>query len=114
MPDLRPVGTLQFEQVYFALEAAAEGLGVVLVPIFLAIDDIATGRLCTPFGTPAARKGRYHAIANARTPVIDDFVAWLVHEGRGTETSMALSMVPEPMATCELKPSFCASMNRLL
>ncbi|MCX7262241.1 MAG: LysR substrate-binding domain-containing protein [Burkholderiales bacterium] len=34
-PDLRVFHSLQFEQMYFALQAAAEGLGVVLVPLFL-------------------------------------------------------------------------------
>lgn len=94
VPHLRPAGTLQFEQMYFALQAAAEGLGVVLVPIFLAIDDIAAGHLCTPFDALAARQRRYYAIADTRTPIINDFVAWLVREGRDTEKSMALSTAP--------------------
>ncbi|WP_043838209.1 LysR substrate-binding domain-containing protein [Muricoccus aerilatus] len=92
-PHLRPAGTLQFEQMYFALQAASEGLGVVLVPIFLTIDDIIAGRLCAPFGTLAARQRQYYAIANARTSVIDDFIEWLVREGRETENSMALSTI---------------------
>ncbi|WP_458098073.1 LysR substrate-binding domain-containing protein [Roseomonas sp. WA12] len=94
VPQLRPAGTLQFEQMYFALQAAAEGLGVVLVPIFLTIDDIIAGRLCAPFGTLAARQRQYYAVANARTPVIDDFVGWLMQEGRDTEMSMAISASP--------------------
>ena len=56
--ELRPAGALRFEQMYFALQAAAEGLGVVLVPVFLAIDDIIAGRLCAPFGARAARRRR--------------------------------------------------------
>jgi LysR family glycine cleavage system transcriptional activator len=93
VPDLRPAGTLHFEQMYFALQAAAEGLGVVLVPIFLTIDDIVQGRLCAPFGTLAARQRRYYANAAARTPHIQAFIDWLVREGHDTEQSMALSAV---------------------
>jgi LysR family glycine cleavage system transcriptional activator len=91
VPDLRPAGTLRFEQMYFALQAAAEGLGVVLVPVFLTIDDIIAGRLCAPFGTLAARQRRYYANAAARTPLTSAFIDWLVGEGRDTEQCMALS-----------------------
>lgn len=89
VPDLRPAGTLQFEQMYFALQAAAEGLGIVLVPAFLTTDDIAAGRLCAPFGTLAARQRRYFANAAAHTPLVDAFIGWLIQEGRDTERSMA-------------------------
>lgn len=91
VPQLRPAGTLQFEQMYFALQAAAEGLGVVLVPIFLTIDDIMAGRLCAPFGRLAARERHYYANADARTPLVNDFIAWLIREGRETEHFMNLS-----------------------
>ena len=89
MPQLQPAGTLKFEQMYFALQAAAEGLGVVLVPLFLAIDDIIAGRLCTPFGLLAARQRRYYANAAQAGPAIDDFFDWLLREGRDTEKSMS-------------------------
>lgn len=87
-PDLQPAGTLRFEQMYFALQAAAEGLGVVLVPVFLAIDDIIAGRLCAPFGARAARQRRYYANAARRTPAVAAFIDWLVGEGRDTELAM--------------------------
>jgi LysR family glycine cleavage system transcriptional activator len=93
VPQLRATGTLQFEQMYFALQAAAEGLGVVLVPIFLVIDEIVTGRLCIPFGRLGARERRYYANANVRTPLISDFIVWLIREGRDTENFMNRSEV---------------------
>jgi LysR family glycine cleavage system transcriptional activator len=34
LPDLKPVGQLKFQQMYFASHAAAEGLSVALVPLF--------------------------------------------------------------------------------
>lgn len=86
--ELRPAGALRFEQMYFALQAAAEGLGVVLVPVFLAIDDIAAGRLWAPFGALAARRRRYYANAARRAPAVDAFIDWLVREGRDTERAM--------------------------
>ena len=84
---------LQFEQMYFALQAAAEGLGLVLVPLFLVADDIIAGRLCAPFGMTAARKRQYFANALLNPtpdPVVDTFYEWLLKEGRDTEQSIDL------------------------
>jgi LysR family transcriptional regulator, glycine cleavage system transcriptional activator len=87
--DLKPRSSLKFEQMYFALQAAMEGLGVVLVPLFLAIDDIITGSLCLPFGTLAAKQRRYFANAAHPAPVVEVFYEWLLREGQDTEQSMA-------------------------
>lgn len=87
-PDLKPSGTLHFEQMYFSLQAATEGLGVVLVPLFLAIDDIIAGRLCTPFGPLGAKTRRYYASALQRVPAVEEFFEWLVREGLDTERMM--------------------------
>ncbi|HVL55042.1 MAG TPA: LysR substrate-binding domain-containing protein, partial [Burkholderiaceae bacterium] len=87
--NLRPAATLAFEQMYFALQAAAEGLGVVLVPLFLVIDDIIAGRLAAPFGLLAAKQRRYFAHAARRGPVIDAFFDWLLVTGHETEQSIA-------------------------
>lgn len=89
VPRLKPAGTLQFEQMYFALQAAQEGLGVVLAPLFLAIDDILAGRLCAPFGALAAKQRNYYAHAAQSSPASDAFIDWLLQEGRQTEASMA-------------------------
>ncbi|WP_207540976.1 LysR substrate-binding domain-containing protein [Sabulicella rubraurantiaca] len=88
MPELRSAGTLRFEQMYFALQAAAEGLGVVLVPAFLVMDDILAGRLCAPFGARAAKRRRYYANAAHHTKAVDGFIDWLLREGRETEQAM--------------------------
>lgn len=89
VPEIKPLSQLKFEQMYFALQAAAEGLGVVLVPLFLAVDDIVAGRLCTPFGSLAAKLRRYFAYASHGNPVIESFYEWLRREGRDTEQSIA-------------------------
>ncbi|HEY4371935.1 MAG TPA: LysR substrate-binding domain-containing protein [Burkholderiales bacterium] len=87
---LKPANTLQFEQMYFALQAAAEGLGLVLVPLFLVIDDIVAGRLTLPFGLTGAKRRTY--FANHATPagldsLVGEFCAWLQREGGDTERS---------------------------
>ncbi len=87
-PKLKPAGTLSFEQMYFALQAAESGLGLVLVPLFLAIDDILAGRLCTPFGLQHAMERRYYANAATNNPVIRQFHEWLKREGKATEHSI--------------------------
>lgn len=90
-PDGRPARHLNFEQMYFALQAAAEGLGVVLLPLFLVADDIANGRLCAPFGLRAARQRRYYA--NYASTAIDSalrdsFCQWLQKQGQATELAL--------------------------
>jgi LysR family glycine cleavage system transcriptional activator len=83
---------LQFEQMYFALQAAAEGLGVVLVPLFLVADEVIAGRLCAPFGLRVARQRRYFAhspLGTVQQPVIESFCDWLLQEGQDTERSIA-------------------------
>lgn len=90
-PNLRAAGTLKFEQMYFSLQAASEGLGVVLVPLFLVIDELVSGRLCAPLGLTAAKRRTYYANYQAGSkayPVISSFCEWLQQEGRDTEQSI--------------------------
>lgn len=90
-PALRPASALNFEQMYFALQAAAEGLGLVLVPLFLVADDIIAGRLCAPFGTLGAKQRRYYANLPLRTEsgaLVASFCDWLLREGQDTERSI--------------------------
>lgn len=89
---LRPANMLSFEQMYFALQAASEGLGITLVPLFLVIDDIVAGRLCTPFGMQALKRRTYYAnYVHQSKPsvIINSFCEWLIQEGRDTEQSTA-------------------------
>lgn len=92
VPGLRPLGTLNFEHMYFALQAASEGLGVALLPLFLVIDDIVAGRLCTPLGPLGAMRRTYYTncAPNSRAnPAIDSFCTWLTQQGYDTERSTA-------------------------
>jgi LysR family glycine cleavage system transcriptional activator len=90
--DLKPAASLGFEQMYLSLQAACEGLGVALVPLFLVVDDIAAGRLAAPFGMLGALKRSYyyacppHPLGESAAPA---FCEWLVEEGRRTEQAVA-------------------------
>lgn len=89
--DLRPANSLKFEQMYFALQAACEGLGIVLVPLFLVLDDIIAGKLCAPFGPMGIKRRDYYASFAAESdayPLIAKFCEWLQQEGRDTELSI--------------------------
>jgi LysR family transcriptional regulator, glycine cleavage system transcriptional activator len=81
---------LHFEQMYFALQAAQERLGIALVPLFLVIDDLASGRLCVPFGALGVRKRTYYAQFRAdshASKAIANFCTWLQDAGHETEQS---------------------------
>jgi len=90
---VKPANQLQFEQMYFALQAAAEGLGIVLVPLFLVADEVIAGKLVLPFGLLGARNRRYYLnspLQIPQNPVVEKFSQWLAQEGRDTEKSIDL------------------------
>jgi len=81
---------LRFEQMYFALQAVQERMGLALVPLFLVIDDLMAGRLCVPFGTLGMRKRPYGALFREEAqgwPSIVGFCDWLKEAGQETELS---------------------------
>jgi LysR family glycine cleavage system transcriptional activator len=83
-PDVKPAAILNFEQMYFTLQAAMEGLGVALIPYFLVADEIAAERLCAPLGTLGVRTRHYYANlapSPLPNPAQDAFCAWLEQEG---------------------------------
>lgn len=92
-PALQPAGQLKFEQMYFALQAASEGLGVVLLPLFLAMDELLAGKLCIPFGVRAAKRRQYFAYCGHRNAVVDDLMQWLVDEGAETERALTTDVM---------------------
>lgn len=91
-PKLAPSRILRFDPMYFALQAAQEGLGVVLAPIFNVIDDLVAGRLCAPFGLLGERRRHYYISytpGSHLTDTIDTFSQWLVEEGGATDRLIA-------------------------
>lgn len=87
-----PERELHFEQMFFALQAAQEGLGCVVVPLALVLDELVQGRLAAPFALRRSRERPWLAcMAEARRadPVVEGFVTWLAAEGQGSERSAA-------------------------
>jgi LysR family glycine cleavage system transcriptional activator len=80
--------TLRFEQMYFALQATQERMGIGLFPLFLVIDELMAERLCVPFGALGLRKRSYSALFRAdadESAAVGDFCEWLADAGRETE-----------------------------
>lgn len=75
----------EYDHYYFAIEAAASGLGACAVPYHLVLDDLATGRLIAPFGFVETGY-RYIARRHRRdNKLAIQFCAWLKNEARGLQ-----------------------------
>ena len=85
VPALAPAGRQRFDHFYLALQAASDGLGVVLGPTPLLADELASGRLVAPLPEPqVAAAGYCWVLPEARRadPVCIAFCRWLEAEGR--------------------------------
>jgi LysR family glycine cleavage system transcriptional activator len=74
----------RFEHMFFALEAALDGLGIALMPSALVVDDIASGRLVIAWKVPGVYERAYSHLLSplTRQPEIGkSFVEWLSMEG---------------------------------
>ncbi len=75
-------GTLEFERMFFALQAAEAGMGSTIAPVETVADSLVAGRLAMPFA-PIVRKGTYHLIYSRRRgeiPMMKNAVRWFVGE----------------------------------
>jgi LysR family glycine cleavage system transcriptional activator len=84
----RDQDVLRFEQMYLALQATQEGMGIGLFPLFLVIDDLMNKKMCVPFGELGMRKRAYSVLFRtdaAEWSVIGEFCNWLVDAGHQTE-----------------------------
>src|SRR5271154_53327 len=83
VPDLKPARDQVFEHFYFAIQAAIEGLGVVMGPLALVGDDLRAGRLVAPLKEPALRSGYFVYVPTtiSEVPTIAAFRKWLVTAG---------------------------------
>ena len=89
VPDLKPASDQIYEHFYFAIQAAIEGLGVVMGPVALVADELRAGRLLTPLQEPALRTRGYFVYAtatNIEVPAIAVFRKWLISAGSTAET----------------------------
>lgn len=78
----------RFEHMFFALEAALDGLGVALMPSALVVDDIAAGRLVIAWKVPGVYERAYYHLLSpvTRQPRISkSFLAWLSMEGANSD-----------------------------
>ncbi|PKR59992.1 LysR substrate-binding domain-containing protein [Thalassospira lohafexi] len=70
----------KFEHFTMAMQAAAAGLGVALLPTFAIEDELKNGRIIAPFGPPQASPFHYYAtspVSRSRLPKIRAFMGWL-------------------------------------
>ena len=89
---IKPARIIRFDPMYFALQAAHEGLGLVLLPLFVVIDDLITGRLCAPFGIESENQRKYYVSSSPNSHVtyaINVFSDWLIEEGTSTQHIIA-------------------------
>lgn len=74
----------RFEHMFFALEAALDGLGIALMPSALVVDDLAAGRLAIAWNVPGVyERDYYHLLSplSRQAGIAKSFAAWLSKEG---------------------------------
>jgi LysR family glycine cleavage system transcriptional activator len=82
---LEPAASLTFDHFYLTIQAALDGLGVAMGPTALIADDLAAGRLVTPFpkiSLPARSYFAYFPEARSNDPHNAVFCDWLEQQGR--------------------------------
>lgn len=84
----------RYELFSMLTAAAAEGMGVALVPHFLFADEIASGRLITPSAHVCLSESYYRLIYPLHqqdNPVLGKFSTWLSHTAREFAVQAGLS-----------------------
>jgi LysR family glycine cleavage system transcriptional activator len=74
---------VHFSHANLALDAAVDGLGVVLSVTALAASDLAVGRLVLPFELTLKADYGYYVVCDpgdAERPAIQAFTGWLLEE----------------------------------
>lgn len=80
-----PVPGTIYDQFSAIIQAALHGLGVALLPDYLAEQDVATGRLVAPFGTAVEMRGAYYLVwpqDKARHPPLTLFRDWMATQAQ--------------------------------
>ncbi|MBV8505796.1 MAG: LysR family transcriptional regulator [Alphaproteobacteria bacterium] len=83
-PELKPAREQVFEHFYFAIQAALEGLGVIMGPVALISDELRSGRLVAPIRDPVLRTRGYFFYTPepmSDAPAIVAIRNWLVSAG---------------------------------
>jgi LysR family glycine cleavage system transcriptional activator len=87
--ELKPASEQVFEHFYFAIQAALEGLGVIMGPVALISDELCAGRLVAPIRGPVVKTRGYFFYAPERmtaAPAVAAIRASLMRAGRLTES----------------------------
>jgi LysR family glycine cleavage system transcriptional activator len=82
---LEPAAALTLDHFYLTIQAALDGLGIAMGPTALIADDLAAGRLVTPFpdiSLPARSYFAYLPDARSNNPHSAVFCDWLEQQGR--------------------------------
>lgn len=89
---LRPAAALTFDHFYLTLQAAIDGIGVAMGPTALVSDDLAAGRLVTPFAGPRLPSRSYCTYVpdgKSADELVVLFRSWLEREGMGSTQNAA-------------------------
>jgi LysR family transcriptional regulator, glycine cleavage system transcriptional activator len=87
-PELKPGREQIFEHFYFAIQAALEGLGVIMGPVALVCDELQSGRLVAPIRNPVLKTRGYFFYTPEPmrdSPPIVTIRDWLMRAGSLTE-----------------------------
>jgi LysR family transcriptional regulator, glycine cleavage system transcriptional activator len=88
VPALRPAHEQVFEHFYFAIQAALEGLGVIMGPVALISGELRSGRLVAPIREPILKTRGYSFYAPEQTsdaPALATLRKWLIGAGNLAE-----------------------------
>jgi LysR family glycine cleavage system transcriptional activator len=84
---LQPAATLTLDHFYLSIQAAIDGLGVAMGPTALVGDDVAAGRLVTPFPAVSLPARTYFAYLPQReqiNPASIVFCDWLAQSAQSS------------------------------
>ncbi len=88
VPDIKPAREQVFEHFYFAIQAALEGLGVIMGPVALISDELRAGRLLAPLADPVLKTRGYFFYApepSNNTTAVIALRNWLIAAGSVAE-----------------------------
>ncbi|MDP9152968.1 MAG: transcriptional regulator GcvA [Pseudomonadota bacterium] len=91
-PALRPAAVVTFDHFYLTLQAAIDGMGVAMGPTALVSDDLASGRLVTPFAGPRLPSRSYCTYVpddKSADGLVMLFRSWLEREGARPDSQPA-------------------------
>jgi LysR family glycine cleavage system transcriptional activator len=113
--DLKPAREQVFEHFYFAIQAALEGLGVLMGPVALISDELRAGRLLAPIREPATRTRGYFVYVSegsSDAPAITALRQWLVDAGSSAEAQFpAYLSEPAPNRSKTAVPKTHGDLN---